>query len=50
VVVREVPAFIRAQCGAASIDNPVIAKLEGIVAEARRKQALMHMTQWQQGA
>jgi YgiT-type zinc finger domain-containing protein len=50
VVVREVPAFVCAQCGDACIDDPVAAKLESIVAEARHKQALVHMTQWQQVA
>jgi YgiT-type zinc finger domain-containing protein len=45
VVVREVPAFVCAQCGDAWIDDPVAAKLESIVAEARRKQALVQVTQ-----
>ncbi len=36
VVVREVPAFVCAKCGDAWIDNPVAAKLESVVAEARR--------------
>lgn len=47
VVVKEVPAFVCAQCGDAWIDNPVAAKLESIVAEARRKQAIVKVTQWQ---
>lgn len=37
VVVREVPAFVCTTCGDAWIDDPVAAKLEGFVAEARRK-------------
>ncbi len=37
VVVREVPPFVCAQCGDAWIDDPVAAKLESIVAEARNK-------------
>jgi YgiT-type zinc finger domain-containing protein len=45
VVVSEVPAFVCAQCGDAWIDDPVAAKLESIVAEARRKQALVQVTQ-----
>jgi YgiT-type zinc finger domain-containing protein len=48
VVVREVPAFVCTQCGNAWIDDPVAGKLESIVAEARRKQTLVHVTQWQQ--
>lgn len=44
VMVREVPAFVRAQCGDAWIDDPVIAKLGSIVAEARGKQALVEVT------
>ncbi len=50
VVVRAVPAFVCTRCGDAWIDNPVTAKLESIVAEARRKQALVEVTQWQQVA
>jgi YgiT-type zinc finger domain-containing protein len=50
VVVREVPAFVCTQCGDAWIDDPVAAKLENIVAEARRKQTLVEVTQWPQVA
>jgi YgiT-type zinc finger domain-containing protein len=50
VVVREVPAFVCTQCGDVWIDDPVAAKLENIVAEARRKQAFVEVTQWQQVA
>jgi hypothetical protein len=50
VVVREVSAFVRTQCGDAWIDDPVAAKPESIIAEARRKQALVGVTQWQQVA
>jgi YgiT-type zinc finger domain-containing protein len=50
VVIREAPAFVCTQCGDAWIDDPVAAKLESIVAEARRKQALVQVTQWQQVA
>lgn len=50
VVVREVPAFVCSLCGDAWIDDPVAAKLESIVAEARRKQALVEVTQWPQVA
>ena len=50
VVVREVPAFVCTRYGDAWVDNPVTEKLESIVAEARRKQALVEVTQWQQVA
>jgi YgiT-type zinc finger domain-containing protein len=48
VVVREVPAFVCSQGGDAWIDDPVAGKLQSIVAEARCKQALVQVTQWQQ--
>jgi YgiT-type zinc finger domain-containing protein len=50
VVVREVPAFVCSQCGDAWIDDRVTAKLESFVAEARRKQVLVEVTQWPQVA
>ncbi len=50
VVVREVPAFVCTLCGDAWIGDPVAAKLEEIVADARRKQAVVEVTQWQQEA
>ena len=50
VVVREVPAFICSQCGNAWIDDPVAAKLERVVAEAHRTQALVEVMQWPQVA
>jgi YgiT-type zinc finger domain-containing protein len=50
VVVREVPAFVCTQCGDAWIGDPVAAKLENIVAEARRRQTLVEVTQWPQVA
>jgi YgiT-type zinc finger domain-containing protein len=50
VVVREVPAFVCTQCGDAWINDPVAAKLENIVAVARRKQTLVEVTQWPQVA
>ena len=48
--VREVPAFVCTKCGDAWIDDPVAAKLENIVADARRKHAVVEVTQWQQVA
>jgi hypothetical protein len=50
VVIREVPAFVCTQCGDAWIDDPVAAKLESLATEARRKQALVEVMQWQQVA
>lgn len=50
VVVREVPAFACTKCGDAWIDNPVVARLESIIADARRKQAVVEVTHWQQVA
>ncbi len=50
VVVREVPALVCTKCGDAWIDDPVAAKLENIVADARRKQTVVEVTQWQQVA
>lgn len=50
VVVREVPAFVCTKCGDAWIDDPVAAKLESIVSDARRKHAVVEVTQWQQAA
>ena len=47
VVVRGVPAFVCAKCGDAWIDDPVATKLEDIVADARRKDALVEVMQWQ---
>jgi YgiT-type zinc finger domain-containing protein len=47
VVVRKVPAFV---CGDAWIDDPVAAKLESLIAEARRKQAVLEVTRRQQVA
>ena len=50
VVVREVPAFVCTKCGDAWIDDPVAAKLEGFVAEARRKHTMVEIMQWKQVA
>jgi len=50
VVVREVPAFVCTKCGDAWINDPVVAKLESIVADARRKHTVVEVTQWQQAA
>ena len=50
VVVREVPALVCSTCGDAWIDDPVAAKLEVVVADARLKQAEVEVTQWQQVA
>jgi YgiT-type zinc finger domain-containing protein len=50
VVVRDVPALVCSKCGDAWIDDPVAAKLEIVVADARLKQAEVEVTQWQQVA
>jgi YgiT-type zinc finger domain-containing protein len=50
VVVRDVPAFVCTQYGKAWIDDPVVAKLESLVAEARREQVFVEVMQWQQVA
>jgi YgiT-type zinc finger domain-containing protein len=50
VVVREVPALVCTKCGDAWIDDPVAARLETIVSDARRKHAVVEITQWQQVA
>lgn len=46
VVVREVPALICSKCGDTWIEDPVAAKLEAVVADAREKQAEVEVTQW----
>jgi YgiT-type zinc finger domain-containing protein len=50
VVVRSVPAFVCSNCGDAWIDDPVAETLEGVVANARHKQAPVEVKQWQQVA
>lgn len=50
VVVREVPAFVCAQCGDAWIDDPVAARLEAIVADAREKRTVVQVSQWREVA
>jgi YgiT-type zinc finger domain-containing protein len=50
VVVRDVPALVCSQCGEAWIEDPVAAKLEDIVADARRRQAVVEVTKWEQVA
>ncbi|MGC8784352.1 MAG: type II toxin-antitoxin system MqsA family antitoxin [Armatimonadota bacterium] len=50
VVVRNVPALVCTQCGDAWIDDPVAARLEDIVADARRRHTVVEVTQWQQVA
>jgi YgiT-type zinc finger domain-containing protein len=50
VVVRDVPAFICQTCGDAWIDDPVAERLEAVVADARRKQAVVEVTHWRPAA
>ncbi|MBI2569770.1 MAG: type II toxin-antitoxin system MqsA family antitoxin [Candidatus Schekmanbacteria bacterium] len=47
LVVRDVPARLCSQCGEAWIEDPVAARLEAVVGDARRKQALVEVVQWQ---
>lgn len=46
VVVRDVPALVCAQCGEAWIDDPIAARLESLVADARRRQAVVEVMRW----
>lgn len=48
VVVRDVPALVCSRCGEAWIADPVAEKLESLVADARRRQAVVEVTQWNQ--
>lgn len=50
VVVRGVPALLCSQCGEAWIEDPVAAKLESLVADARRRQAVVEVMQWDHAA
>jgi YgiT-type zinc finger domain-containing protein len=50
VVVRDVPALVCSQCGEAWIEDAVAEKLEGLVADARRRQAVVEITRWEQVA
>lgn len=44
VVVRNVPATVCSQCGADWIQDPIAAKLEDIVNDARRKHLTVEVT------
>jgi YgiT-type zinc finger domain-containing protein len=48
LVVRDVPALVCSQCGDAWIEDAVAAKLETVVADARRRQAVVEVTRWEQ--
>lgn len=50
VVVREVPALVCTKCGDAWIEDRVATKLESIVSDARSKNAVVEVTQWQKAA
>lgn len=49
-VVRGVPALVCRQCGETWIEDATAERLEGIVEEARRRQATVEVTRWQQVA
>ncbi|KKM90190.1 hypothetical protein LCGC14_1241160 [marine sediment metagenome] len=46
VVVRDVPASVCSQCGADWIEDSATAKLEDIVADARKKHHTVEVTQF----
>jgi YgiT-type zinc finger domain-containing protein len=50
VVVRDVPALVCSQCGEAWIEDDAAQKLEGVVDDARRRQAVVEVTRWKQVA
>lgn len=50
LVVRDVPALVCSQCGEAWIEDEVAAKLEALVADARRRQSVVEVTRWEQVA
>lgn len=49
-IVRGVPALVCQQCGETWIEDTVAESLEAIVSEARRRQTVIEVTQWQQVA
>lgn len=50
VVVRDVPALVCSQCGEAWIEDHVARKLGTVVDDARRRQAVVDVTRWEQVA
>jgi YgiT-type zinc finger domain-containing protein len=50
LVVRDVPALVCSQCGEAWIEDEVAAKLEALVADARRRKSVVEVTRWEQVA
>lgn len=50
VVVRDVPALVCSQCGAAWFEDPVAARLEHIVDDARQRQAVVEVMRWARDA
>jgi len=46
VVVRGVPALVCTQCGEAWLEEPVVAKLETIVEDARLRRVVVEVTEW----
>lgn len=47
VVVRNVLTLVCIQCGDSWIENPIAAKLEKIVEDARKKNAVVEVMEWQ---
>ena len=50
VVVRGVPALVCNQCGDAWLEDAVASKLEMVVDNARSKQTMVEVAQWEQVA
>jgi YgiT-type zinc finger domain-containing protein len=48
VVVRDAPALVCSQCGEAWIEDLVAEKLESVVADARRRKAVVQVMRWEQ--
>jgi YgiT-type zinc finger domain-containing protein len=50
LVIREVPAIVCGQCGETWFEDPIAARLEHAVSEARNHRAIVEVMQWQQVA
>ena len=46
VVIREVPAWVCAQCGEVWLEDGVAEKLEALVADARHKHTVVEVARW----
>jgi YgiT-type zinc finger domain-containing protein len=50
VVVRDVPALVCGQCGEAWIEDAIAERLDAVIDDARRRKAVVEVTQWRQTA